>query len=1115
MVETSYLHNLRFDEKLKKSMIFKYLTNLRLVILVVLLVIGAGIYSFLNLPRTLNPDIKIPIVTVVTALPGAGPKDVESLVTIPLEDGVSGIAGVKTVTSNSNNSVSVIQITFNDNVDPDKAQSDTQSAVNNVTTLPKDAQTPKVQKIDFSHQPVWVFSLETNSDTGSLMRYAKELRDKIKRLSSISEVDVPGLDEQEVQIILKPESIATYGLNPQQISGAISTAIKAFPAGSIQTSESSFALTIDQQATTIDDLRNLQISLNGQSVQLSSIADISERSKPNQNASFTASKQSAARQSVTFDVFKTDSVNIDKAYNDTKQLLDSEPAIINGQFHVSSVQNVTDNINTQFEELTRDFIVTILLVFVVLFIFLGIRQALVASFAIPLTFGISFTIMYMTGIAVSFISLFALLLALGLLVDDTIVIASAITAYHRSGKFSPIETGLLVWRDFLLAIFTTTITTVWAFLPLLLSSGIIGEFIKPIPIVMSSTLLASFFVAMFITLPFVIYFLQPQLPRRIKIFLRILIGLVMSFMVLSFLPKGKIFGLELLGLVAFVFIAYQVRFLFGEWGKKLAAWIQTRITLPDNFSERMDDGLIHFTVISNKYHAIIENILKSKKNRVTAIIIAIAFAVFAYFLVPLGLVHNEFFPKSNSDYIFMTLTLPPGTNNQTATKYAKQILAEVKNTPATEFVTADVGQSFNSGGGATTAAGDSNSVLFSFVLIPHQQRSIASADIADGLRKQFASFSAGKISVQEESGGPPAGSDIQIKLLGDDLTVLNHYADKVEQFLAKTPGTVNIDKSIKPGTSKLVFVPDQAKVADAGVTTDQLGFWMRLFASGFSTDSVKFDSQMTDKEDITVRLQPFSENPEAFNTITIPVQKNGVTNNVNLASLGNLRMETNPTTITREGGQRTISVTADLAKGYNSTVINQKLLAYAKSDLQLPSGYSWKTGGVNEENNNSVTSILLAMILSFALIMITMVLQFSSFRRALIVMLVIPLSISGVFIIFGLTNTPLSFPALIGLLALFGIVVKNSILVVDKIVQNQKMGIAFIPAIADAASSRLEAIALTSVATIIGLIPISLSDPTWRGLGGAIIAGLLFSGTIMLFVIPVVYYYWFREKKQN
>ena len=152
------------------------------------------------------------------------------------------------------------------------------------------------------------------------------------------------------------------------------------------------------------------------------------------------------------------------------------------------------------------------------------------------------------------------------------------------------------------------------------------------------------------------------------------------------------------------------------------------------------------------------------------------------------------------------------------------------------------------------------------------------------------------------------------------------------------------------------------------------------------------------------------------------------------------------------------------------------------------------------------------MLLSFLLIIITMVLQFSSFRRALIVMLVIPLSVSGVFIVFALTNTPLSFPALIGVLALFGIVVKNAILIVDKIIQNEAMGIKFIPAIADAAASRLEAIALTSVATIIGLIPVTISDPIWRGLGGAIIAGLTFSGTIMLFFIPVVYYYWFHEK---
>jgi multidrug efflux pump subunit AcrB len=194
--------------------------------------------------------------------------------------------------------------------------------------------------------------------------------------------------------------------------------------------------------------------------------------------------------------------------------------------------------------------------------------------------------------------------------------------------------------------------------------------------------------------------------------------------------------------------------------------------------------------------------------------------------------------------------------------------------------------------------------------------------------------------------------------------------------------------------------------------------------------------------------------------------------------------------------------------------LNKNLEKYADS-LQLPSGYGWATGGANEENQKSVQSILNAMVLSFLLIIITMVLQFKSFRRAIIVMLVIPLSISGVFIIFAMAQIPLSFPALIGILALFGIVVKNSILIVDKILINQESGMDFSESVADAAASRLEPIALTSVCTIAGLIPITISDPLWRGLGGAIIAGLTFSGTIMLFFIPVVYYIIFNPNKNS
>jgi multidrug efflux pump subunit AcrB len=201
---------------------------------------------------------------------------------------------------------------------------------------------------------------------------------------------------------------------------------------------------------------------------------------------------------------------------------------------------------------------------------------------------------------------------------------------------------------------------------------------------------------------------------------------------------------------------------------------------------------------------------------------------------------------------------------------------------------------------------------------------------------------------------------------------------------------------------------------------------------------------------------------------------------------------------------------ATVEDGFSVSDANTKLEAFAENDLELTDEYVWKTSGVNEENQNSVESIFQAMIISALLILATMVIQLGSFRKSVIVLLVIPLAISGVFIIFALTNTPLSFPALIGVLALFGIVVNNSIVIVEKINQNLKAGIKLQSAISDASASRVEPIMLSSLTTIMGLIPITISDPLWRGLGGAIISGLTVSGIIMLIFIPVVYYSWFK-----
>lgn len=1100
---STYLNKLKFDPKLLSGIIAGYLTNLRFLTLIVLGIIAFGVQSYFALPRTLNPEIKIPIVIISTILPGAGPTDIESLITVPVEDAVRGVDGVKTVTSTSRDSASLVQIEFESGYDADKAKSDIQSAVDTVTDLPTDALDPNIQKLDFENQPIWTFSLVGAEDRGSLIRFSRNLRKELEDLASIDKVEITGLDEQEIQIVIKPAVISTYGINPQVLTGAIKSAISSFPAGNVKTDTSLFSLSIDPSITTVDDLRDTKVNLGDTVVSLGDIADIQETSKPDQNDSYLL-HDGEISSSVTFSVFRVSGVNFDIANTDAQEKVNEKLAHSGNGFKIFTIVNTAEEIGESFSHLQRDITLVISLVFIVLFLFLGIRQAFVSMLSIPLTFLITFIVMSMTGISLSFLATFSLLLSLGLLVDDAIVIISAMTAYFRSGKFSPLETGLLVWKDFWVAILTTTITTVWAFIPLLLASGIIGEFIKPIPIIVSATLVASIFVALFVILPLMIFLLKPQIPHRVQVLIRVmLLGAVLGGFYFL-IPKGSLLIPQMIVLLIFVLIVYLIRdALFGLFSRQFLAKPGSK----ERFNRVIDHGVVSFAGIERSYNSLIHKILLSKTARRNTIIMVVIFSVFSYALVPAGLVKSEFFPGSDEDTIYVSSELPAGTNLQSARQEALVLLERFKDTPDMETVSLEMGRSYGADFGGP-GAGGTNTFLYSIAL--HKERPHTSAEIAQTLREKFADYTKGKVSVSEISGGPPAGADLQIKLFGPDLKTLDEYANKVQEYLSQQNGVNNISKSIKPGTSKLSFVPDRVKLAENNISIDQLGFWLRLYASGFEADELKFSGDQDLTEDVTIRLGSGTQSVEDITSIVIPTQ----TGSVPLASLGRLELATNPTLITREDGKRTISVSAGVQAGYVIADLNKNLENFADS-LGLPTGYGWATGGANEENQKSVQSILNAMVLSFLLIIITMVLQFKSFRRALIVMLVIPLSISGVFIIFAAAQIPLSFPALIGILALFGIVVKNSILVVDKILINQESGMDFSESVADAAASRLEPIALTSLCTIAGLIPITISDPLWRGLGGAIIAGLTFSGTIMLFFIPVVYYIIFNPRKNE
>jgi hydrophobic/amphiphilic exporter-1 (mainly G- bacteria), HAE1 family len=1103
---SSYFDRLSFDPQLLNSWIAKYIGNIRIVLLLILTICMLGMVSYFSLPKRLNPEVKIPIVTVVTILPGASPEDMESLVSEPLENKLKSLKGLDTITSSSRDNVSAITLQFQSSIDRDQALEEAQSAVNTFTDLPEDAQTPSVRALDFEDQPIWTFVLTSKGDERSLMSYARRMKQRIEDLSKVDRVVTNGFEQQEVVIAAQPEKVQQYGLNPLALSQAVKQALSSFPGGALETSNNRYSVTISPSVETVEDIRNLLINVQGSTVRLGEIATIEERSKLNQATTFMASKDQPAQRAVTFYVYKTSSVSIDDAGEEVETAVDELLAEQGSDFTLTTLSNTSEMINEQFSDLIKEFRSTIILVFVCIFLFLGLRQAIISSLTVPLTFLSAFVFMNVLGMSINFLSLFAFLLALGLLVDDTIVVIQAMTTYYRSGKFTPLQTGLLVWKDTIVPIWSTTLTTIWSFVPLLLTSGIIGEFIKPIPIVVTVTMISSTAIAVLITLPVMILILKPQIPDRVKLLGKILLVLLSLGLLIAFLGQNP-----LLPLIALIYVVLLVVTAIAApilWQRgQLALTNQPWLIKAKQFLNRItDQGLINMHGFAEAYRRTIMRVISSQSSRRKVILAIVIYAVVCFALLPLGYVKNEFFPSSDEDLVYVSLEQPAGTTLHVTAEKAQQLLHDLSQYPEAEYVIAEMGKSQGGGFGGQEDTG--NTALFSLHLPEKAHRAKTSTDISQELRTLYRDYPAGKVTIGEVSSGPPAGADLQINMLGSDLDQLNRYTDQVVEYLQAQPGISNVEKSIKSGTSQVKFIPDKNKLAAANIGVDSIGLWMRIYSSGFTLDSLNLDSNQSEETDIVFRLGTTTPTLEGLSKVSV-TNNQGVS--YPLLSLGELVTQANPTVINREDGSRTISVSAAVGPGYTTSEKNAELEAFADS-LNLPDGYSWSTGGVNEENQKSINSILQAMGISAILILVTMVIQFSSFRQAFIVLIVIPLAVSSVFLVFALTGTPLSFPALIGILSLFGVVVTNSMFIVDKINLNKKEGMGLKESIADAGASRLEPILLTKLCTVLGLLPITIADPLWRGLGGAIISGLLISSTIMLLFIPVVYYSMFQHE---
>jgi len=1123
--DLSYLEKLEFNPELKKSPLNFFVENFRVVILIIILLSGWGIFSYLNLPRESDPEVKIPIAVVTDIYPGASPTDVEELVTKKIETNISSITGIDKITSSSTNSFASVTVQFESDQDVDDSIRKLRDKLSDIRNdIPEDANDPEVIEISLDDTPIATFALTGPFDGFTLRQYAEDVQDELEKLSDVREVKISGGDEKEFDILYDPQKLSFYNISISQANQIVAATNLAIPAGNFEEEDYNYSVRTDSRFYDAETLSNIPISHqdNNAIVYLKDIATVKETSIEKTVLARFSQNGAPAQNSISIQIIKRTGGSILKTVEEAQNIFEAQSKNFPEGLTYSITTNQAEEIESDFHQLFHDFALTLILVMGVLFLVVGLKEALVAGLAIPLVFFITFGVMYATGTSLNFLSIFSLLLALGLLVDDAIVVVSATKQYMKTGRFTPEEAVLLVLKDFKVVLTTTTLATIWAFLPLIMSTGIIGEYIKSIPVTVSVTLAASFFVAIIINNPLAAVLERVRMTRGF--FSAILISILAIG--ISGIASHKTFGFFIFA-VAVLVIMFLLSWYFKNGKNKLLenknlvkkerrddTLIKQKLLSQAQhetatFKERLMHGIIHFDRLLPIYEKYLRKVTATKKSRLAFIFSAILLFAVAISLPISGIVKTEFFPTSDSEEIYVDIEGPPGMKLDKSDEIIQKIEQRLYKYPEIENFSTLVGNPGSGGHRIGVTKDSSNAASITVKLIPEDEREIKSYELSDTIRADLKDIDEATVTVTSPSGGPPSGATFQAQILGDDLQTLDKIANDLKPLLDSIPGTINTEISLKDAPAEYTFQLNPAKMELYDINSSSIGSALRTAISGTNVTTVILDNKTIDVvakfDEEKIPSLSAIQNLQILNSNNEPIY---------IKDVARVELKPSVESIERIDQKRTVLLTSDATKETNSNQILAEFQKKLKENYTLPQGYEITYGGENEQNAESVTSILQAMIIAAILIFSTMIIQFNSFRKAAIVLVTLPLALIGTFIGLAIFGISLSFPGLIGVLALFGIVVKNAIILIDKINLNIKSDIPFYESVIDAGKSRLEAIFITSICTIFGIIPITLSNEMWRALGSAVIFGLMFSSFLTLFLVPVLFITFVKDESE-
>ncbi len=992
-------------------------------------VILFSFFSFSQLKIDFFPDITFPIAGVVTSYSGVGPEDIENLVTRPIEEAVSSVKNIEKVNSQSFKGSSIITLEFKYGTDMDKAENDIRKNLDLIRDyLPADASKPLVFVFDPSMMPISYFSISSPYlGPAELRRLSEEkIEPLLERVEGVASVQTQGGLQRQINVNINPVLLASYDLSPNDVLQTIQFGSGLQPAGTIETRSKSYNLRVFSEYTSLDQIRNTILTYKGGvPVYIKDVASVEDGYKEN-----ASEVRADYGEGVMLMIMKQSDANTVITSRKIKEALPDIISRLPQGTKISLIWDQADFILRSVKNLRNTALIAFIMAFIVIYFFLrNIRGSIIMGISIPVSVIATFAVMFLANVTLNIISMAGLALAVGMLVDNSIVVLENIYRHREMGKNSmdSAETGA---KEVGMAITASTLTTISVFLPVLFVPNITGQLFKDMVLTITFSLAVSLMVALT---------LVPMMSANI---------------------------------------------LKVEGKKK-----NSRFT-------RMKDSVGNWLVkLSERYSKILHWSIYHKK------IILISITVLFFLSIGLAaFLGGEFLPKSDQGIIDVMLEAPSGTPIEKTRLYAYQIEDIVKETvDKKDFESLSIFYGTREGLGAY---GTTSSTIEFFVrLTPRERRKTSQFQIQDKLRKKLDQIPGATYTIQD-GGSFTTEKDIEVKVVGFDITGAKAIANILKSKMEKVKGLVDISLNTKETTPELQVHLNKDLLNHYNLSALQV-------ASNISTAiQGKVASQFREKGDeydIYVQLtKEYRNKKESLQQLELALPTGG---RIKLKDVADIEEEQSSPTIFRENQSRFVSVGCGLSGIDLSSAVGEikKIIA----DTPIPSDYQVIIGGTAADQQEAFFYLGLAFIAAILLVYMIMASQFESLVDPLIIMFTVPLSIIGVFIFLAITGTSISVMALVGIVMLVGIAVNNGIVLVDYINQQRDKGMELYEAVEFSCKARMRPVLMTALTTILGMVPLAIElgsgAETWSPLARAVIGGLTATTMLTLIVIPVLY----------